>query len=371
MVDLSHMHVSGMPPESIRELVQELQVHQIELELQNQELQEALAKLELANERFIDLYDFAPVGYVTLDRKGEIQECNIATTAMLEQPRQNLIGQHLALSIIRSDRDLLHIHLQRCLQNPGKNQCCRVNTVREDGTEKTIHIESQMRQKDDSCEIRSTLSDVTQTRLLSEALEARTEELSWADKLPALLCLLDTELVFRYANASHENYWGIAAENLKGKPLSQVVPKQAFQQMLPHLTEALNGTSVAFEFSFTDRTGCLRQFEATYVPNYAADRNIIGLHGLCLDITARKQIQIQRERRSEFEKRLVQLDETELRVYELLVKGQENKRIALELDLGLRTVERKRQSVFQKLQVDCLAALLNELADIQSVAIEK
>jgi len=76
-------------------LLHELQVHQIELELQNAELARAYVEAQELQKKYLDLYDFAPVGYFTLSTKGEIQELNLSAASMLESTRDALIGRHL------------------------------------------------------------------------------------------------------------------------------------------------------------------------------------------------------------------------------------------------------------------------------------
>ena len=77
----------------LQRLVHELKVHQIELELQNQELQQARNAAEAAAEEFSNLYDFAPIGYLTLDREGFIRRANLTCATLLGIERSRLAGE--------------------------------------------------------------------------------------------------------------------------------------------------------------------------------------------------------------------------------------------------------------------------------------
>lgn len=87
--------VSPAGPE-LEHLVEELRVHQVELELQNEELLDAREALEGLVARYTDLYDFAPVGYLTVDPAGAIQEANLAAAALLAVDRSRLVGRRFA-----------------------------------------------------------------------------------------------------------------------------------------------------------------------------------------------------------------------------------------------------------------------------------
>ena len=82
--------LASMTPEGIQDVVHELQVHQIELEMQNENLLLAHAQLDATRERYFDLYDLAPVGYLSVSEKGIILESNLTAATLLEVPRREL-----------------------------------------------------------------------------------------------------------------------------------------------------------------------------------------------------------------------------------------------------------------------------------------
>ena len=101
----------GIPAaEDLQRTLQNLQVHQLELEVQNEELRRTQVELDAARERFSDLYDFAPIGYCTLDGKGTILEANLTAATLLGVPRSSLAGQSLDPFIVKADADDYHLH---------------------------------------------------------------------------------------------------------------------------------------------------------------------------------------------------------------------------------------------------------------------
>lgn len=102
--------------EDIR-LAHELNVYQIELEIQNRELHEKQRELEVALNKYADLYDSAPIGYITLDKKGNILDCNITTARILSQPRSQLINTPFQMFLDGGSRHEFIRDLQKTLQN--------------------------------------------------------------------------------------------------------------------------------------------------------------------------------------------------------------------------------------------------------------
>lgn len=102
------------PSSEFERVIQELQAHQIELEMQNRELREAQRLIEESRSRYADLYDLAPVVYVTLDRDGRILEANQTAAALFRMGRKYLIGSQLAALVAPASLPAWHAHLRKC-----------------------------------------------------------------------------------------------------------------------------------------------------------------------------------------------------------------------------------------------------------------
>jgi PAS domain S-box-containing protein len=97
----------------MKQLIQELQIHQIELELQNEELKNSKAEVEVALDRYTDLYDFAPIGYFSLDQQGLILEVNLTGAALLGVERSRLVNRRFQLFVAPERRPAFNAFLGR------------------------------------------------------------------------------------------------------------------------------------------------------------------------------------------------------------------------------------------------------------------
>jgi PAS domain S-box-containing protein len=111
-------------------LLHELEVHQIELEVQNAELREARDRMEVLLEKYTDLYDFAPVGYFSLDEKGRILEANLTGAALLGVERSLLINRRLTSLVVPANQPLFLAFLERIFAETGR-QVCEAPVLRE------------------------------------------------------------------------------------------------------------------------------------------------------------------------------------------------------------------------------------------------
>jgi signal transduction histidine kinase len=150
------------PPTSLEEidrLHQELQIHQIELEIQNEELHEAKYEVEEVLERFVDLYDFAPVGYVTLDHKGTIRALNLTGAALLGEDRATLIGRPFRFFLANAQS--FFPLLDRVFSGQGK-ESCEVTLLSAGKTPITVRFEALVSSSGEECRV--AIIDVTESR---------------------------------------------------------------------------------------------------------------------------------------------------------------------------------------------------------------
>lgn len=114
-----------LTPEEVERLIHELRVHQIELEMQNEELIRTQVELEGVRARYFDLYHLAPVGYLTLSEKGLILEANLRAAALLGLPSKTLVKRPLRRFILAADSDVYYRHIRQLWQT-GQPQACEV-----------------------------------------------------------------------------------------------------------------------------------------------------------------------------------------------------------------------------------------------------
>ena len=129
-----------MSQADLQRIFHELEVHQIELEMQNEELRRVQQELESSREKYFDLYDLAPVGYVTCDEKGIILESNLSAALLFDVERKGLIGQPLSNLIYREDQDLFYLCHKRLVETQTQ-QVCEMRILRRDGDPFWVRID--------------------------------------------------------------------------------------------------------------------------------------------------------------------------------------------------------------------------------------
>ena len=155
----------------------ELQVHQIELEMQNEELRRAQLNLEKSRKRYADLYDFAPVGYFTFTPEALIKEVNLTGAKLLEMDRQRLINSRFRRFVAPSVFDQWDRHFLSVLQQ-GEKQSCDLTLKRRDGSTFFVELESvRMEVSGGALEVHTAVIDITERKRVEEALRKSEEKL--------------------------------------------------------------------------------------------------------------------------------------------------------------------------------------------------
>ncbi len=158
-------------PEEIQIVLHELRVHQIELELQNTELRRSQSELNLMLGRYLDLYDLAPVGYMTLSEKGIILETNLTAANLLDFPRAELVKQPFTHFILPADQDSYYYH-KKALFETKQTQNCQLRLIRKDGTPFwAILTGAAAEDSDGLVTCRVVMSDITERVHAERALE--------------------------------------------------------------------------------------------------------------------------------------------------------------------------------------------------------
>jgi PAS domain S-box-containing protein len=177
----SHDSATDIPATDIRRTLHELHVHQIELDLQNEALQVARNEAESALEKYTDLYDFAPVGYFSLDERGHILEANLTGASMLGVNRSRLVGQRLTSFVAQAERTHFTAFLERLFSRAG-GQLCEVTLEKTGQASFCAHVHGLS--GDAACNAcRVAVSDITaikqveQAKYRLEALAGANEEL--------------------------------------------------------------------------------------------------------------------------------------------------------------------------------------------------
>lgn len=278
---------ADLTPEELQRALHELQVHHLELEMQNEELRRTHAELDAARKRYFDLYDLAPVGYLTLSEPGLIVEANLTAAALLGVTRNALAGQPLSRFILKEDQDVYYLHRKQ-LEATQDPQCFELRMVKMDRTVLWVRLESTFtRDSQGGFESRIVLSDITTKRQLEESSRMKTRAF---DASMTANSIANSEGTITEANDTFLRIWGYACE---AEVVGNSIPHFFMDQ---HEAEAilatLNGTGYwQGEFSARRKDGST--FMAHGLGTVVRDGHgtLIGYQSAVVDITEKRQVE--------------------------------------------------------------------------------
>jgi PAS domain S-box-containing protein len=168
--------VSKIEDKDVKKLIHQLQVHQVELEMQNQELRKAQAEIEESRTKYSDLYDFSPVGYFTFSQAGEIVEANLPGAGLLDVERTDLLHRPFSAFVDPNFQSLFRDHRLNVLRRGGKERC-ELKLIKKDGKSFYASLESIPVPRGRNQRIRSAVSDITHFKEMEKELKQLNTQL--------------------------------------------------------------------------------------------------------------------------------------------------------------------------------------------------
>jgi PAS domain S-box-containing protein len=276
-------------------LLHELEVHQIELEMQNAELEKARNELEVSLEKYTDLYDFAPVGYCSVDEAGVILEANLTSAAWLGLDRSRLLQRRLPLLVAAPSRPDFLAFLKRVFSGPT-NQVCEALLQKEGGGTfwAGFRAVSAVALAGTGKWCRITFGDIT-ARKQSDAERARlaaivesSEDAIFSENLNGVITSW---------NAGAERLYGYPAQEAIGRPVTLIIPRNRIDEGFTILERIRRGDRVKnYETVRRCNDGSLLDVSLTVSPILDSHGEITGASKIARDITERKRAEAARRR---------------------------------------------------------------------------
>ncbi len=180
----SYPELAALSPDIARRLFHDLRVHQIELEMQNEELRRTQDALEASRARYFDLYDLAPVGYLTISEHGLILESNLSAANLLGVNRNALCKERFARFIVPEEQDVYYLHCKRLFAS-GDPQVYELRLQRQDGVQFYSQVNAVLARDEESGASvgRITINDVTGQKRAEAALRESEERAAFKEQL--------------------------------------------------------------------------------------------------------------------------------------------------------------------------------------------
>jgi PAS domain S-box-containing protein len=283
-------------PDSRDELLYNLEVHKIELEIQNEELRIAQSALQESHDRYLNLYEFSPIGYLTLTGEGLIAEINLTGVRILGVERHKLINQCFAGLVMPKDRDYWHIQFMRLRQYEPVDSL-ELSFQRSDHSPCNVRINCLLvAPNDKDLLVRINFTDITENKQLEEAL-GRLQKI--ASRVPGVVyqfCLRpDGSSHFPYASEGIKDIYRLSPEEVcedASKVFALIHPEDYGSVVASIEQSAQNLMPWKHEYRVRFDDGTVHWLLGNAIPERKADNSTLW-HGFITNITERKALEQQ------------------------------------------------------------------------------
>ncbi|VVB64567.1 Methanogenesis regulatory histidine kinase FilI [uncultured archaeon] len=226
----------------IKALVHELQVHQIELEMQNEEMKRAKQEIEDALAKYSDLYDFAPIGLFTIDIRRLIQEVNLAGAKLLGVARSDLMNKHFYLFVQPKDLSSFNRFCKSAFETSTK-QTCELNILRDEEPTGYVRIEGMAAEDDQKCrQLQIAVIDITEPKRMEKDLREIQDYLeNLIDYANAPIIVWDASLHITRFNHAFERLTSLEAHDVLGESLEVLFPERTKEESLEYIRRTQSG----------------------------------------------------------------------------------------------------------------------------------
>ncbi len=288
-----------LAPAQAQKALHELRVHQIELEMQNEELRQAQTGLALERERFFDLYDMAPVGYITVSEQGLILEANLTAVQLLGCARQQLLNQRFSGFIAAQHQDSYYLHRKQLLAS-RQTQSFDLQMVTESAQPfwaKLIASVVHKKDGDAAAEFRIIISDITERKVAQEQRQAAIDLMKKVtNHVPGMvyqyLLRADGSSCFPFASEAIRDIYGVAPEDVRedaSKVFAVLHPDDydAVVASIQFSAQTQQPWQKEYRVKFDD--GTVRWLFGNSLPERAPDGGTLW-HGFITDVTESRQL---------------------------------------------------------------------------------
>ncbi|MDP1553358.1 MAG: PAS domain S-box protein [Methanobacteriaceae archaeon] len=276
--------------------IHELHVHQIELEIQNEELREAQIKLEESRREYFDLYNFAPVGYFTLDKEGIILKANLAGSELLGVERLNLHKSAFIQYIKTDQRNKFHQHLKKVLKTGNKNTV-NLKLIRMSNNSFYAHFETikVLHDNGNFKEFRITVTDITKLKNTERNLkdsEERYHQIFYNNHTSMILIDPNNGDIID-ANPAATKFYGYNLDELVKMKISDINVSDK-DLIVEEMQKAVSGQKNHFMFKHRLSDGKIRDVEV--YSGLIKQKGNEFIYSIVHDITLQKNAEIERRK---------------------------------------------------------------------------
>ncbi len=337
-----------LTPEEMQRLIQELEVHQVELDMQNEELQQARVDLERSLSQYTDLYDFAPVGYFTVDQEGVILKVNLTGARMLGIERNQILSRQFDQYIDAEYRNEFLSFVEKVFLDHNQG-AIEIALQKKGHGALYVHVEAIA--SEDGQECRLAFVDISaQKKAEIERQESERQYRILFETMMQGVVYQDLDGKILSANPAAEKILGLSIQQMQGR-IPQDLHWKTIHEDESDFSEETHPSMVALRTGeivnnvlmgfYSQQSGNYRWLNVTAVPQFRPGEDRPFQVFMTLeDITYIKRLET-----------FNRLTSREKEVINLLVKGHSRKKIAEILKVSPKTADKHKENLMEKLKL--------------------